>query len=171
MDLLFKREQSQSRFVKVQFKLWGKIELDEEEKALIDRYRFHDAILIASLQPTLIRQTAIIGVLGFFLAFGFLSTFMGSGSAVFLGMIAGIGAGYWWFNEKRDTIFVKDLIHGRYFSCNSVVELARKEAWLETVVAYLRQVMESAKQWDGTEKHKIEPLPKDEARAVILRGI
>ena len=88
-----------------------------------------------------------------------------------MALAAGIGAGYWFFNEKRETIFVKDLLHGRYFSCGSVIALARKEAWLETVVSYLRQVMESAKNWDGTERHKIEALPKDEARQVILRGL
>lgn len=58
-----------------------------------------------------------------------------------------------------------------FFSCDRVVELTRKEAWLETVVSYLRQVMESAKHWGGTERHMIEPLPKDESRQVILRGL
>ena len=31
-------------------------------------------------------------------------------------------------NEKRETIFVKDMLHGRNFTCDSVVELAKKEA-------------------------------------------
>lgn len=61
-------------------------------------------------------------------------------------------------------------MHGRYFSCGSVVELARKEAWLETATAFLRQVMESAKHWDGTERRPVEVLPKDEAKRIILRG-
>ena len=90
---------------------------------------------------------------------------------ILIGFLAGIGAGYWYFNEKRETVFVKDLLHGRHFTCDSVVELARKEAWLETIVGFLRQVMESAKHWDGTDRHQIEPLPKDEARQVILKGI
>ena len=88
-----------------------------------------------------------------------------------LALIAGLGAGYWWYHQKRETIYVKDLLHGRHFNCDSVVELARKEAWLGTVVSFLRQVMESAKHWDGTERHTVEPLPKDEARQVIIKGI
>ncbi len=171
MELLFKREQSQARLVKVQFKLWSKVSLDDEEKALINRYRMHDAILVAVDQPFLIRQIAIVGLACSFVTFIILTLFFGTEAAIILAIIAGVGAGYWWFNEKRDTIFVKDLIHGRYFSCNSVVELARKEAWLETVVSYFRQVIESAKHWDGTEQYKIEPLPKDQAREVILRGL
>lgn len=79
------------------------------------------------------------------------------------------GVGY--FNEKRETILVRDLVHGRYFSCKSVIDLARTEAWLETVVGFLRQVMESAKHWDGAEAHTIEALPKDEARSIIIKGI
>ena len=81
------------------------------------------------------------------------------------------GGGWWYANEKRETIYVRDLMHGRNFKCDSVVDLARKEAWLATVVSFLRQVMETAKHWDGTESHKVEPLPKDEARQVILRGL
>ncbi len=54
MDLPFKREQAPGKLAKVQFKLWGKIELDEEEQALVNRYRFHDAILIAAIQLNLL---------------------------------------------------------------------------------------------------------------------
>ena len=171
MDLLFKRDQTAGKIAKVQFKLWAKVELTEDEQALVKRYRFDDAILIAALQPNLIRNTAFVAVGAFLAVFAIFSMAVASGFAMFLAIAAGVGAGYWFLNEKRETIFVKDLLHGRYFSCDSVVELARKEAWLETVVGYLRQVMESAKHWDGTERHTIEPLPKDEARQVILRGL
>lgn len=171
MELLFKREQTAGRVVRVQFKLWGKVELDEDEQRLVDRYRLNDAILIAVIQPKLWRRTILIGIGAFFLAGAILQLVFPSGIALLFSVAAGIAGGYFYLNEKRETIFVKDLLHGRHFSCDSVVELARKEAWLETVVAYLRQVMESAKHWDGTERHTIEPLPKDEARQVILRGL
>lgn len=171
MDLLFKREQTAGQLARVQFKLWSMIELDEEEQALVDRYRFQDAVLIAAIQPNLLRKTLFVAGCAFVVAFVLISTLMGFGIAILLSAGAGFGAGYWFLNEKRETIFVKDLLHGRYFSCDSVVELARKEAWLETVVGFLRQVMESARHWDGTQRHAIEPLPKDEARQVILRGI
>ncbi len=171
MDLLFKREQTPGKFGRVQFKLWSKIELDEEEQALVNRYSFNEAVLIAAIQPGLLRKTLYLGVGAFLVTSVVLSTFLWAGLAFLIAAAAGIGAGYWYLNEKRETIFVKDLLHGRYFSCDSVIELARKEAWLETVVGYLRQVMESAKHWDGTERHPIKPMPKDEARQVILRGL
>ncbi len=94
------------------------------------------------------------------------------GTGAFLGaVVVGGGAGYFYFHQKRETIFVKDLMHGRYFTCDSIIELARKEAWLGVVTSFLRQVMESAKQWDGAETLDIEALPKDEAKLVMLKGL
>jgi len=151
--------------------LWGKIELDEEEQTLISHYQFANAILIEALQPKLLREGVLVGfivaVLFSFLAIGR----VGLGIGFILGIGVWIGVGWFYVNERRETIFVRDLIHGRHFKCDSVIDLARKEAWLSTAVSFLRQVMESAKHWDGTEKNRIEPLPKDEARQVILRGL
>ena len=96
---------------------------------------------------------------------------MSIGSALFLALIAGVSAGSFYFHQKRETIFVKDLIHGRYFTCGSVIELARKKAWLGVVTSFLRQVMESAKHWDGTDSLDVEALPKDEAKLVMLKGL
>ena len=169
MDLLFKREQSNAASGGVNFKLWGKIELGEDEKSIVSKYKFDQAILIFADQPGLLRKSIFIG-LGALVAAMVLLNQMGMMGAL-IALAAGIGAGYWWYHQKRETIYVKDLLHGRYFNCDSVVELARKEAWLGTVVSFLRQVMESAKHWDGTERHTVEPLPKDEARQVIIKGL
>ena len=169
MELLFRREQTTGKIGRVNFKLWGKVELSEEEQALVTRYRFDEAVLIAILQPNLLRQAGLIGLLAFFVAAPILTAMAGLMGPL-LGIGAGVGAAYWWINEKRETIFVRDLLHGRNFTCDSVIELAKKEAFLTNTVSFLRQVMESAKHWDGTERHTIEPLPKDEARQVILRS-
>lgn len=170
MNLLFKREQTSGELTRVRFKLWGKIELDAEEQGLIDRYNLDDAMLIEVLQPDLLRKAIYVGIAATIGAAVILPFIFGGFGAV-LCLAAGIGAGWWYANEKRETIYVRDLMHGRHFKCDSVVDLARKEAWLATVVSFLRQVMETAKHWDGTESQKIEPLPKDEARQVILRGL
>ena len=169
MDLLFKREQSNAASGGVNFKLWGKIELDEDEKSIVSKYKFDQAILIFADQPGLLRKSIFIGI-GAMVAAIVLLNQMGMMGAL-IALAAGIGAGYWWYHQKRETIYVKDLLHGRHFNCDSVVELARKEAWLGTVVSFLRQVMESAKHWDGTERHTVEPLPKEEARQVIIKGL
>jgi hypothetical protein len=171
MKLLFKREQTTGTVGQVKFQLWGKVELSEDETEIVKRYKFDNAILIAAIQPTLIRNAILIGAGTFVVVFGFLTSGMGSGVASFLALVAGIGAGYLYFHQKRETIFVKDLIHGRYFSCPSVIELARKEAWLGIITSFLRQVMESAKHWDGTQTFDVEALPKDEAKLVIIKGL
>lgn len=170
MELLFKREQTAGKVGRVKFRLWGKIELDENETAVVSHYSFDDAVLIDSWQPELIRKSIFIAIGVFVLTVSMFWSSMGFGGALFIGVMFGGGAGYFYYDYNRETIFVKDLMHGRYFSCGSVVELARKEAWLETATAFLRQVMESAKHWDGTERRPVEVLPKDEAKRVILRG-
>lgn len=175
MDLLFKREQTPGKLSRVNFKLWGKVELDENEQEIVKRYRFENAVLIEAVQPNLLRKAIFVAVIAFIFSFWLLASFLGRSlgmsGAILFSALAGIGAGYWYLNEKRETIFVKDLLHGRHFTCESVVELARKEAWLSMIVEFFRQVMESAKHWEGTERHTVEALPKDEARQVIIKGI
>lgn len=185
MDLLFKRSQAAGvagtaptvpglsllGLGAPKFKLWAKVELDPEEQIVLDHYRFDQAMLIDSFQPELLKKSAMIGGGAFVFASLFFWMLFSFGAALFLGLIAGAAAAYLYFDKRRETVFVKDLLHGRYFSCGSVIDLARKEAWLETVVAFLRQVMESAKHWDGTEAIKIEALPKDVAKQIILKGI
>jgi hypothetical protein len=171
MKLLFKRNQTAGTVGKVKFQLWGKVELDESETEIIKRYSFDNAILIEAIQPTLIRNAILIGVAVCIVLAGLLSAAMGATGGFVVGLIGGGGAGYFYFHQKRETIFVKDLIHGRYFTCDSIIELARKEAWLGVVTSFLRQVMESAKHWDGTETFDIEALPKDEAKLVMIKGL
>jgi hypothetical protein len=170
MELLFKREQTPGKLARVNFKLWGKLEVSEDEQALITRYRFDEAVLIGSDDTELLRKAIKLGAIVFVIA-AVLLTYMVNGTVGFFGGVAaGVGAGYWLMNEKRETIFVKDMLHGRNFICDSVVELAKKEAYLEGKCAVFRQVMESAKHWDGVERHTIEPLPKAQAKELILRA-
>ncbi|MBP6379870.1 MAG: hypothetical protein KA312_05580 [Sphingorhabdus sp.] len=171
MELLFKREQTTNQRLRVNFKLWGKLEVTEDERALINRYRFDEAVLIGSDDRHLLRSAVKLGAVVFVIAALLITYMLSSGTFGFLGGVAaGVGAGYWHMNEKRETIFVKDMLHGRNFTCDSVIELAKKEAWLEGACALFRQVMESAKHWDGVERHTIEPLPKDQAKELILRA-
>lgn len=171
MDLLFQREQTPAGMLSVKFKLWGRVELDEDEHEMMERYQFDGAILIAADQPTLFRNSFLFGLFVMAVVIFALFRLDALGQFALIAIFAGAAAGFWFYNEKRETIYVRDLIHGRHFSCDSVVDLARKEAWLETVVAYLRQVMESAKHWDGTQRYRIQALPKEEARQVILKGL
>lgn len=171
MKLLFRREQELTVFGGVYFKLWGKLEPDEEEQRLIDTYKMNNALLIDIWQPLLLRYAIGIGFAAFLLSgLVFLKLFGAEPStAIGAGLVVGAGFGYWWYNQKRETIYIKDLLHGRQFSCQSIVELVKKEAELEGVVGALRQVMESAKHWDGTEEVPIDPLPKAEAKQFVRK--
>ncbi|MBL0115301.1 MAG: hypothetical protein IPP45_07530 [Sphingomonadales bacterium] len=169
MELLFKREQTPGKLTRVNFKLWAKIEVTEDEQALIDRYRMKDALLIESDDSELQRFAIRLGIVVFVAATALFGKMMGMQIGLFLGCAAGLGAGYWYMNEHRETIYVRDLLHGRNFTCLSVVALAKKEAWLDGTSYAFRQIVEAAKHWDGVEKFRIDPLPKEQAKELILR--
>ncbi len=169
MNILYRRDQVLGRWGRPVFKLWGKLEPEEEEQALIDTYHFNHALLIEVDQEHLLRNSILIGLLGYFVFGAGLMALIDYLPGGVMGLLIGIGCGYFWYNEKRETIFVKDLLLGRHFRCGSVIDLAKKEADLEGVVVCLRQVLESAKHWDGTETRPIEVLPPDEARQFILK--
>lgn len=168
MNLLFKRNQTDGGIGKVKFKLWAKSEFDENEEHIVKRYRFDAARLIDVDQPLLMRNAIIIGLIAAAVVFLVASRFWFGGA---LAIAAGIAAGYFFYDRNRETVLVRDLMHGRYFTCDSVVDLARKEAWLSSVAAVLRQVMETAKHWDGTETIPIEALSKEEAKYVAIKGL
>ncbi len=177
MDILFKRTQTPIRWSGVIFKLWVKIELTEDEQALLKHYRFDGAILIRVYQPGLFKRAIGFGVFVFVLACALLilgvdaldATLSNKDAQITAGICAVIGA-FWHYHNKRETIYVRDLLHGRYFYCHTVVDLVKQEARLNHMAAYFRQVMESAKHWDDTERQTIEPLSKEDARQVILKG-
>ena len=103
MELLFKREQTSGELTRVRFKLWGKIELDTEEQGLVDRYNLDDAMLIEVLQPDLLRKAIYVGIAAT-VASAIILPFLFGGLAAVLCFACGIGAGWWYANEKRETI-------------------------------------------------------------------
>ena len=76
-----------------------------------------------------------------------------------------------YYNELRGNIYVRDLLHGRKFRCFSIVELIRKEDELLALSAYLRQVLESAKHWDGREVLEVPPLTPELAKQLVIQGL
>ena len=176
MKLLFKRSQGRSMFNKPIFRLHAKVDLENEEMTLINRYQMNGSVLIHVEQPDLFRNSALFGLLIFcisylIIAFNFWRAIgLGMMGVILMSFLIAVICGYVFYHQNRETIYLKDLIVGRYFQCRSVVDLARREAWLEGVTAYLRQVVESAKYWGGTEVREIPVLPKDEALKLIARG-
>ncbi len=171
MKLLLKREQTTGKVGGVQFKLWAKIEVDEDEQALVKRYKIDDSVLIFGPETKLIRVSAFLGFLAALVAYFIVGIILPSGLAMALGVVVWAGVGYWYYNEKREKLFVKDLLHGRAFTCPGIIELAKKEAWLENMAVVIRQVIETSKQWGGTQVNDVPALPPEEAkRAVVSFG-
>lgn len=171
MKILLKRSQTTTPRGKPIFKLWAQLEFEGDEKTLVDRYQFRHAMLISAEQPGLIRGSFLIGMGVFVLAIIAFYFFRTISLAYILTPLIGAGAGWLYYDRNRETVYVRDLIHGRYFECKSIIELVRKEAWLDVISGYFRQVMESAKSWGGTEARSIEALDQKEAKYAVIRGL
>jgi hypothetical protein len=172
MNLLLKRGQADAITGKVTFKLWAKTELDDDERHIVKRYKFDSAKLIDIFQPNLVSKTISIG---FILSIVIAASLSAMGStydvALFLGLCSGAVLAYFYYDRNRESVLVADLIHGRYFKCDSIVDIARKEAWIASVAAVFRQIMETAKRWDGTETIPIEALSKEEAKYIAIKSL
>lgn len=170
MDLLFKREQKPRNFGGVLFKLWAKSEFTEDERALLDRYNLDQAKLLTVDDNRKLKWAVAIGlvIFLFFVVVSVVDTGSMAGGLLY-GGIFGFGAGFLFYTQMRETIYVKDLLYGRRFKCKSIADLARKEAWLENACVVLRQVLETAKNWDGVETNPIPVLEKEEAKQVVIK--
>ena len=171
MKILLRRDQTQGLFRAVRFKLWGQIELEGDERAIIDRYDFDHAVLIFAYQENLLRNAILVGLASSLAAFFVIAGIAGRGIGTPAAILLGAFAGWFFFDWYRETVYVKDLMHGRHFRCKSIVDLAVKEHWLKQIISYLRAVMESAKHWDGTETVDVPKLDPDTAKQVMIRRI
>lgn len=177
MQLLLERSQSHARFGLVplrvgggvMFTLWAKAELTEEEAALVRRYSFEDALLVAAdpiaVLKQSIRTSAILGVvllLALWMLIGFLW-------AIYIALLGFVILTAIYYNELREHIYVRDLIHGRRFRCFSIVALVQKEAYVTNICSYLRQVLETAKHWSGQEAVEVPQLDPAEAKQLVAR--
>ena len=169
MDLLLKREQSKNIFGRVIFRLWVRSEMGEDERALIERYDLAESHVLQSDDSKAFKWAVGIGFVAAISTGLFLGAYFGDPKSAVLAIPAGIAVGYWWLNEKRETIFLRDLLYGRRFKCRSIVDLAKKEAMLEDSCVVLRQVLETAKHWDGVETRPVPVLSKEAAKEIVVR--
>ncbi|MBZ0226971.1 MAG: hypothetical protein K8F58_00745 [Bauldia sp.] len=179
MNLLCERQQSSAAFTLVplqfgggvMFKLWAKVELDDDEFEMLRKYRFEDALLIADDWVATLRHCFRVSLtLGFALWIVLILFFSWTMSATLAFLAVALITGLY-YNELRGNIYVRDLVHGRTFRCFSIVELIRKEHYLKGLSMYLRQVLESARNWDGQEVIAIPPLTPEQAKLLVIEGI
>lgn len=181
MNLLFGRSQNFGRVFSLVplrigsgaiFHLHAELELDEGEKTLIDKYRFANTALIVS-DPiedikNAFRPAMLLGIVSFVVFWFFTGFFAAMPLAFAIVLVMTIV----YFRALREQILVSDLMNGgRTFYCDSIIALIQKEAYLQTICEYLRQVLESAKTWDDRERLTINPLERQEARQAVLQGI
>ncbi len=180
MNLLLERDQKSAAIFSliplrigsgVTFTLHATLELDEEEKALIQKYNFTKSALVVSDPIEDLKQSFrpafVLGLVAFLVVW-----IVATVSWAFtLGVLVTLVMTGVYFKTLREQIIVSELLeNGRKFRCDSIVELVKKEAYLQNVCAYLRQVIESAKHWDDREAIPIQPLAPEEAKGALLKA-
>ncbi len=178
MNLLLNRDQVQAALFSlvplrigsgVTFSLHATLELDAEEDALLKKYKLTNAPLVVSDPIEDIKQSLRPAMILGFVAFVVIWLITSFGTAIGFGILTTLVMTGVYFKTLREQINVNDLlVNGRKFRCDSIVELVRKEAYLENICAYLRQVLESAKHWDDREVVSIRPLSKEDAKRALL---
>lgn len=163
------------------FRLTAELELDEEEKRLITRYQLSKVALVVSNPADDLKRAFRPALMLAFFAFALIMTFGWLGRLpeptlllvavpTSLGILMSMTGAY--FVLLREQITISDLVYGgRTFYCDSVVELIQKEAYLERISEYLRQVLESAKNWQDREVIDIQPLDRTAAKQAVLAGV
>ncbi len=170
MKVLMRHEQTQGLFRSVRFKLWGKVELEGDENKIIDRYDFRHALLIRETIEGLARWSIIIGLVASIPAFFIWSGFLGRATGTPLAIATGAFIGWFYYDRLRETVSVKDLLHGRYFRCKSIIDITQREQRLLDMVAVLRSVMEAAKHWDGTQASDVPVYDPETSRQIVLKS-
>lgn len=155
----------------VTFSLHAELELDAEEDELMKKYQFAKAPLVLSdpiddLKKAF-RPAMLLGIATFIIVWVFASF----ATTLMLAFLVTAVMTFVYFRALREQIVVSDLLYGgRTFYCDSIVELIHKEAFLEGISAYLRQVLESARTWGEREIIPIQPLPKAAAKELVLKA-
>ncbi len=179
MNLLLKRSQNASAWFSlvplrigkgVIFQLHAELELDTEEFALLHQYRFADTHLVVSDPMDDLRRAfrpaLFLGLLGFVVVWIVANVMTAIPAAFLVTLVMTVV----YFRTLREQIKVSDLTEGgRTFYCDSIIALIHKEAYLEFISGYLRQVLESAKHWDDREAIAIPPLDKAAAKEAVLK--
>lgn len=170
MKILMRHQQTQGLFRSVRFKLWGKVELEGDEQKIIDRYDFRHAVLVDDLIDGLTKWSFIVGLVAMVPAFFMWAGFLGRQIGTPLAIVTGAFIGWFFYDRLRETVYVKDLLHGRNFRCKSIIDISIKEQRLRDMVALLRSVMESAKHWDGTQILDVPQHDPETSRRIMIRS-
>ena len=114
------------------------------------------------------RPALLLGALTFIIMWMLISFSVG----VTLAIVVTLSMTAVYFQTLREQIIVRNLLDGgRTFVCSSIVTLIQKEAYLQSISSYLRQVLESAKNWNDRERIVIAPLSKEEAKRIAQKGL
>ena len=169
MKIIFKRTQYRSWLLRrVRFRLWCELELEQTEKEAIRHYDLAPAILASIEVPNLMRYALVAAAVTAPVSFFLFAYFFGRVTGGFLACGSALAAGWFVYDYFRETIYVKDLVHGRDFRCGTVSWLAWQEDELKKLVAILKRVIETSKYWDGGDVIEVPPYDEDFARDVIV---
>ena len=160
------------------FTIKAHLELEPEEKALIEKYKLSHAVIAdGSLWTTLktaLPQALLVTFLAAIIvqpvsqAIAIASRSYSSPGNYILAIIFFVLL-YLYYKDAQEKILVSELVNGwRTFRADTVVDLVHKEAYIESVCQHLQQLLITAKHWDDKAVIEIEPLDKEQAKQQVL---
>jgi hypothetical protein len=156
MQLLLGRKQSPHWMGGVQFSLWARFELTDEEEALIKKYQVRNAIITLGNTRRDIRLAALCALPIILIVYLVFSGIYGGAGVMLLALLFYAVAAYAIYNQIREQIKISDIIEGRDFACRSVLLLLEKEEMLLDTAVRFRRFLEYMKTWGGKEAVPIE---------------
>lgn len=167
MRLLIQRQQQSMPLGRIKFYLSSRLELDEDERYLVRKYKAQDAIVYAGDVRKDIIKSAIWAVPLTIIAVVALYVFISTTGIVYtgptlgpFGVILAIYAILWLvvYGGIKETVTLADLMHGRAFKCRSILDIQAVEELLRQMAFSIAQLLDDMKNWGGREVVPVAPL-------------
>lgn len=142
------------------FDLWAKFELNNEEDALIAKYRVRKFILVQG-KPLQRLFAAILGIIVAGVLAVIAQIYLG---ALLITILVFVGGAILLYHQFREQVRVSDILDGRHFICRSVVKLILKEQEVAEMAHAFRHLLEAMKNWGGREIIELEPYKQPALR-------
>jgi hypothetical protein len=151
MRLLLRRRVQENKLLgkRIEFVLWARFELSDEERALVRKYDMERGYLTIEGSWRDFRRASLYAVLPALV----LSYLFGAGFALYFLVLFGSYAIIAWiiYEQIREAIKMIDIINGRDFKSRSAILMIRRERRMIGYAAAFIHLLEMLKKGEGTD--------------------
>jgi hypothetical protein len=137
--------------VRVKFALWVKFDVNEEERALINKYSVSSGYITIEQTRRDFYRALMIGFVAAAILTGIYVSAAGVAGAIGGFIIAFVLITWLVYEQLRLAIRISDMLNGREFKHKSLTLMARRERQMVGYAVVFRQFLEKLEGWEGTE--------------------